>query len=77
MRSLVSFDLRVHPKKQLAYFPKAIVKTLGFELKAIPNAKAMVVYPKNADLKTVIKSLKIILQDLELRVEESGDEGAF
>ena len=70
---MVEFEIRVHPKQKLAYFPKVIIKTLGTELKAVPNAKAMVLYPKEADLKTVIKSLKIILQDLELKAEEEAN----
>jgi len=49
------------------YIPKVIRETLGNELSLVPNAKAGVIYPKGSDLKEVILSLQIILQDLQLR----------
>lgn len=67
---MVEFNISVHPKQRLAYIPKAIVETLGLQLKARPDNYAVVVYPKGADPALVIRSVEILLADLKLA---SGD----
>jgi hypothetical protein len=52
------------------YIPKCLRKQ-GFnkEIEIRPNAVAAAIYPSGTPLGTVIKSLRIILQDLELSLE--------
>ena len=67
---MVEFDIKIHPKQRLAYIPKEIIQTLGFQLKIIPNLKAAVVYPANENPERILKSLEVILADLKLRLED-------
>lgn len=66
---MVEFSLTVNRKQKTAYFNKKIVETLGYDLVILPNAHSGVIYPKDADKQDVIRSLKIILQDLEHQAE--------
>lgn len=52
------------------YLPKIVREAFGDKLTLLPNAKAGVIYPNGANLKDVIASLHIIIQDLELRSKE-------
>lgn len=45
-------------------------------LVAIANAEAVIVFPKNTPLDAVKKSLNILLQDLDLRIEKKKREAA-
>ena len=62
----MEFKIKAGPQGHF-YFPKIIRETLGTELKLVPNSKAGVIFPKDADLKEVILSLQVILQDLKIR----------
>lgn len=48
---------------------KRLRETLGTHLKLLPNTRAAVIYPFDAEPEDVIKSLRVIISDLELRVE--------
>jgi len=65
----MEYDLKTGPQGHV-YLPKRIREALGEELKLLPNAEAGAIYPKNADLKRVIKSLEIIIADLKLRANK-------
>jgi hypothetical protein len=67
---MVEFEIKVHPEQRLAYIPRQIVKALGTKLKMLPNLKAAVLYPEDATPQDVIRSLQIILQDLQMRAEK-------
>jgi len=77
---MVEFKLKVDRSGKI-YFPKTI-REAGFsgDLRALPNWRAMAIYPPNAKSEDIIKSLRVIIQDLEhrMKVEEShalgGDE---
>jgi len=66
---MVEYQLSSNPGGQY-YIPKEVREALGKELTLIPNSKSAVLYPRHANLGSVIKSVKIILQDLELRHED-------
>jgi len=65
----MEFKIKAGPQGHY-YFPKIVRETLGTELKLVPNAKAGVIFPKDATLKEVILSLQVILQDLKIRAGE-------
>jgi len=44
-------------------------RTFGKRWTLIPNTKAGIIFPEGTDPESVLKSLSIIRQDLELRVE--------
>jgi hypothetical protein len=58
--------LRTGPQGHV-YLPEAVREILGKEITLLPNSEAAVLYPKDADLKRVIRSLRIIISDLELQ----------
>ena len=62
---MVEFRIRVHPEQRVAYIPKEIVEAIGHDLKATPNRAAVLLYPENALIRDVLKSLNIIKQDLQ------------
>lgn len=49
------------------YFPKELQEIAGKEADALANALTITVWNKDAEIDDVIDSVKIILQDLELR----------
>jgi hypothetical protein len=53
------------------YLPVRIRKKFGGKLKLLPNNIAAVLYPENATPQSVIKSLRFLITELELEVEES------
>ena len=65
---MVEFDIKINEKQRLAYIPRQLVKAFGLKLKLLPNMKCAVLYPEGENPETVVNSLKVILQDLELRV---------
>ena len=61
------------------YIPKKIREVFGSEIKLAFNNKAGVIYPQNANLREVVLSLQIMIQDLKLRagmisMEVKGNE---
>jgi hypothetical protein len=62
---MVEFKIKVHKQQRLAYIPKEITECLGFEYKAVANRVALLLYPTNAKLEDVLKSLKLIEADLK------------
>ena len=64
---MVEFVIRVN-QQRTAYIPKEIVENLGYDWTMVPNARAAVIYPRNCDLETAIKSLQIILDSLRLKL---------
>jgi len=58
--------MRTNPSGQI-YLPREVRAELGGELILLGNARAAVLFPKDADLETVLESLSIIRQDLEHR----------
>jgi len=66
---MVEFKIKIHPKQRLAYFPRQLVKELGVRLKALPNSRAMVLYPEDAPPTEVLASLEVIKADLKLRAK--------
>ena len=67
---MVEFNVKIHPAQRITYFPKQLVEQFGYELKVLPNANAAVVFSKDKNLESVIKSVELLLQDLRLRQEE-------
>jgi len=70
------FTIKVNEEKGIAYIPKPLREDLGTEIKGIPNSKTAIIFPEGMDLKYVSESLKILLQNIELRREmEKEEEG--
>lgn len=67
----MEFSLRIGPQGHI-YLPKLIRKALGRNLKLLPNTTSAVIYPENANPSDVIRSLRVIISDLELQVAEGG-----
>jgi len=65
---MVEFELKINKKQGTAYFPKELRKVLGTNLKGIPNATAMLLYPEGTAQKDVLKSLDIIRSDIEHKI---------
>jgi len=49
--------------------PKPVVEAFGDEVEMTPNQIALAIYPSSEDKRNVIKSLELIIKDLELEIE--------
>ena len=70
---MVEFVIRVN-QQRTAYIPKEVIEILGYEWLLVPNAKAAVVYPRQCDLRTAIRSVLVIVNGLKLML--SAREGS-
>jgi len=70
---MVEFVIRVN-QQRTAYIPKEVIEILGYEWLLVPNAKAAVVYPRQCDLRTAIRSVLVIVKGLKLML--SAREGS-
>lgn len=66
---MVEFNLKIHPEQRVGYFQREIVEQFGTDLKILADARAFVAYRKGEDPKIVLRSLKIIMADLEFRAD--------
>ena len=73
---MVEFEIRLHDKQRLAYFPRELKKILGTDVTAIANCVTVVLFEKGTDIREVIESLKIVQLDLQqkLRIKEKKAE---
>jgi hypothetical protein len=69
----VEFKLKTGPQGHI-YLPKKIRQTFGENLTLLPNSNAAVMFSENASPETVIRSLRVIISDLQLRVGEKKCE---
>jgi len=69
---MVRFRKRIY-KDGLIKLPKEVKEHLGEEVEIAPNYFAAVMYPKDADLRRVLKSLEIIAADLKNQLEAMED----
>ena len=51
------------------YFPKEIRDMWGHELELIPDLNCGAIYPSGISAREVLRSLKVVIADLEHRVE--------
>jgi len=72
---MVDFEIRVHPKQRLGYFPKELVEAYGNELKITPDAMAAIIAPKDARPEDILKSLDVLRRHYEMLVEKRSRRG--
>jgi hypothetical protein len=65
---MVKFKIKISNSKRLAYIPKEVVESLGLKLVMIPGMKAAVLYPEDADMEKVVKSVENILEELKINI---------
>jgi hypothetical protein len=66
---MVEFKIKVNEKQHVAYIPKEVIESLGLDLKLVGNRSSAVIYPANAQVSDVVRSLKILLADFEHALE--------
>ena len=69
--------IRIDRKTGFAYIPKEI-RQEGYEgdVETIANALTLTFIKPGVSLESAIKSLKIVLEDLKLRIEHKGQQNA-
>ena len=74
---MAKFRIRVDKRTGVTYFPQEIRRE-GFvgEIEGLPNALTFTLIKPGPDLVDVAKSLRIVLRDIELRLQEQrrGDK---
>lgn len=63
----MEFELKLPKTQNIVWIPSEVVASLGRKLRLVPGSMSAVLYSEGADLRTVCQSLRIIIQDLELR----------
>ena len=68
---MAKFRIRVDTRTGVTYFPQEIRRE-GFvgEIEGLPNALTFTLIKPGTDLVDVAKSLRIVLRDIELRLQE-------
>ena len=67
---MVEFEVPINRKQRLAYIPKVLVKSFGYNLKITPNTKAAVMYSSATTLKDVLRSIRHLERHFEALVGE-------
>ena len=62
---MVEFNITVNRKQHTAYFNRKLIEALGYELGVNLDVTGGAIYPKDADKREVIRSLKIVLDNLQ------------
>ena len=73
---MAKFRIRVDKRTGVTYFPKEIRRE-GFvgEIEGLPNALTFTLIKPGTDLADVAKSLRIVLRDIQLRLQEQRHAG--
>jgi hypothetical protein len=66
---MLEFKLKTGPQGHI-YVPKKIRQAFGQNLTLLPNTNAAVLFSENASPETVIRSLRVIISDLQQRVAD-------
>ena len=69
---MVEFEVPINRKQRLAYIPKVLVKSFGYNLKITPNTKAAVMYSSATTLKDVLRSIRDLERHFEALVGEDA-----
>ena len=56
------------------YMPKEVAEILGREAELIPNAHAIVVFPKGSSTRRILNSLDVIRHDLENQIAAEEED---
>jgi hypothetical protein len=55
---MVEYQIAVNRKQRVAYVPKILLETFGYDLRLTPDTKAALVYPKGASIPQILASLR-------------------
>jgi len=72
--SAAEFELKIHEKEGIAYIPKKLREQYGLRPIILPNDTAAAMYPSDAKLTEVIRSLEVLIQHLKLRVDKEAEK---
>lgn len=66
--------ISINPKTCITYIPKDLVEA-GYsnEVELLSNAITVTLIKPKTDLKSVKRSLEIVIQDIELRIKQGGE----
>lgn len=72
---MATFRIKVDERTGVTYLPK-VIRREGFigEIEGIPNAFTFTLIKPGTTLSDTAKSLKLVLLDIELRLQEHGHE---
>jgi hypothetical protein len=65
--SMLEWNLTINAKQRTGYFNKRVVDALGTRLKMLVSGRALVAYPEGEDPEIILRSLEVIIKDLEIR----------
>ena len=74
---MVDFRIKIHPEQRLTRIPKILTENFGTLWTLVPNRDAAVIFAESADLSTVLESLRIIEQELQLHVKSPRRNAAI
>jgi len=69
----VKYSSKSNIKRQY-YLPREVAEMLGREAELIPNAHALVMFPKGASARKVLRSVEVIKHDLENQIAAEEEE---
>jgi hypothetical protein len=66
---MIEYDLDVNSESRI-YWPKVFVRSFGNRLKATPNSRCMLVYPRAASVQQILVSLRHLAEHFEILARE-------
>ena len=75
---MAKFRIKVDERTGVTYFPK-VIRQEGFigEIEGIPNAFTFTLIKPGTALVDAAKSLKLVLQDIELRLQDQDNRDKY
>lgn len=68
------YKVTTYEKQNLVYVPKPLIRLLGKKAKGYANCVAVLMFPENSTLESVLESLKIIESHLRLKIKLKGEQ---
>jgi len=69
---MVELELKLNARQNVVHIPRLLTNSMGRRFKIVPNSLAAILYPYDARLEDVLASLRVLIQDLELRTQREA-----
>jgi hypothetical protein len=69
---MVELELKLNDRQNVVHIPRVLTNSMGTRFKIVPNSLAAILYPSDARLEDVLASLRVLVQDLELRAQREA-----
>ena len=69
---MVNFDIPINRKQNSAYIPKTLTREFGYEVRITPDTRAALLYPRDATITDLLRSLEHLRAHFETLAGENS-----